>query len=284
MNRFMGKSFILFLLLASLSGATFLSPKQNVSSGLGATAGAICLEPGANFGRILPGSSGLRQYTAGGTRARIPGGRSGHRLREPCSEGGVRERPACFACRRGRLRQSPRMAGGAPRRSAKSPIATFGTGSRLSMRRPNPGWSRAPTHIQPGRSRGFPPVGRDPAPLQRSGQRSIESGDLVLSFATGEMRETRPVAWQEVLGKRVGVEVGYSTYWASGKSVSGSGAYDPRYPLVIDPVAELEHLPGRDGYRRGPWHSRGYEREHLCDRQQLCDLGLADQVLFVEAI
>ena len=36
-----------------------------------------------------------------------------------------------------------------------------------------------------------------------------ESGDLLLSFPTGEMRESRPVAWQEIEGKRVPVEATY---------------------------------------------------------------------------
>ena len=33
-----------------------------------------------------------------------------------------------------------------------------------------------------------------------------ESGELVLSFETGEMRETKPVAWQEKTGGRIPVD------------------------------------------------------------------------------
>jgi hypothetical protein len=62
-----------------------------------------------------------------------------------------------------------------------------------------------------------------------------ESGDLVLSFETGEMRESRPVAWQEIKGERVPVEVGYRLI--GGREVGfKTCSYDPRYPLVIDPV------------------------------------------------
>ena len=59
-------------------------------------------------------------------------------------------------------------------------------------------------------------------------------GDLVMSFATGEMRETRPVAWQEVSGAKVAVEAEYRLL--GDREVGFEvGAYDPRYPLVIDP-------------------------------------------------
>jgi hypothetical protein len=62
-----------------------------------------------------------------------------------------------------------------------------------------------------------------------------EAGDLILSFKTGEMRESRPVAWQELGGNRVPVEV---TYRLRGGQEVGfkAGSYDSRYPLVIDPV------------------------------------------------
>ena len=36
-----------------------------------------------------------------------------------------------------------------------------------------------------------------------------DSGNLVFSFPTGEMRESRPVAWQEIEGNRVPMEVTY---------------------------------------------------------------------------
>ncbi|MCX6565099.1 MAG: SBBP repeat-containing protein [Candidatus Aminicenantes bacterium] len=59
-----------------------------------------------------------------------------------------------------------------------------------------------------------------------------EAGDLILSFKTGEMRESRPVAWQEIEGRRVPVEV---TYDLRGKQEVGfkTGNHDSRYPMAI---------------------------------------------------
>ena len=89
-------------------------------------------------------------------------------------------------------------------------------------------------HIEPAGQRRVDPVGR--IRLRYNVPVKVdESGDLVFSFATGEMRESRPVAWQEIEGKRVPVEV---TYRLIGEQEVGfkAGSYDPRYPLVIDPV------------------------------------------------
>ncbi|MCX6565098.1 MAG: SBBP repeat-containing protein [Candidatus Aminicenantes bacterium] len=60
-----------------------------------------------------------------------------------------------------------------------------------------------------------------------------EAGDLILLFKTGEMRESRPVAWQEIEGRRVPVEV---TYHLRGEQEVGfkTGGHDSRYPLAIE--------------------------------------------------
>ena len=62
-----------------------------------------------------------------------------------------------------------------------------------------------------------------------------DSGSLVFSFPTGEMRDSRPVAWQEIEGNRVPVE---ATYRLISEQEVGfkTGSYDSRYQLVIDPV------------------------------------------------
>ncbi|MBT4482180.1 MAG: hypothetical protein HOC71_00715 [Candidatus Latescibacteria bacterium] len=62
-----------------------------------------------------------------------------------------------------------------------------------------------------------------------------ESGNLLLVFETGQMRESAPVAWQEIAGKRVPVAVNFRIMgeYELGFSV---GSYDPLFPLVIDPV------------------------------------------------
>jgi len=62
-----------------------------------------------------------------------------------------------------------------------------------------------------------------------------ESGSLLFSFETGQMKESRPVAWQEIRGERVPVEVSFRVL--EEKEVGFSvGFYDPEFLLVIDPV------------------------------------------------
>jgi hypothetical protein len=100
-------------------------------------------------------------------------------------------------------------------------------------------------HVQPTGTCAADPVGqirlRYNAPVKID-----ESGDLVISFATGEMRESRPVAWQEIEGNRVPVEV---TYRLIGEQEVGfkAGSYDPRYPLVIDPILSWNTFLGGSG-------------------------------------
>jgi hypothetical protein len=77
-----------------------------------------------------------------------------------------------------------------------------------------------------------------------------ESGSLVFSFPTGEMRESRPVAWQEIEGNRVPVE---ATYRLRGEQEVGfkTASYDSRYPLVIDPMLSWNTFLGGSGYDGG---------------------------------
>lgn len=59
-------------------------------------------------------------------------------------------------------------------------------------------------------------------------------GNLIISAAGGEVRETTPLAWQEIGGQRVPVA---ATYQVEGQSYGFalSEGYNPAYPLVIDP-------------------------------------------------
>jgi hypothetical protein len=104
-------------------------------------------------------------------------------------------------------------------------------------------------HIQPVGAGTIDPVGqirlRYNVPVKLD-----DNGDLVLSFATGEMRESRPVAWQEIERKRVPVEV---TYRLRGGQEVGfkAGSYDRRYPLVIDPVLSWNTFLGGSDYDIG---------------------------------
>ncbi|MCC2670760.1 MAG: uncharacterized protein K0Q72_3231, partial [Armatimonadetes bacterium] len=87
--------------------------------------------------------------------------------------------------------------------------------------------------------------GADPAAIrvavQGTASASIDpSGDLVLADATGEVRQRRPIAYQERGGQREPVEVAYALQEtaAPGAVEFGLqlGAYDRSLPLVVDPV------------------------------------------------
>jgi len=65
-----------------------------------------------------------------------------------------------------------------------------------------------------------------------------ENGDLVSQLAEGELRWHRPVVYQEEGGKRRDIEAHYVI--SPGRQVGFAvGAYDPRKPLVIDPILYL---------------------------------------------
>ncbi len=80
-------------------------------------------------------------------------------------------------------------------------------------------------------------------------------GDLVLTTASGEVRQRKPVAYQTVDGKRQPVEARYVIY--AGQQVGFAlGTYDTDKPLVIDPVLlyasffggglDIANTPGTD--------------------------------------
>jgi hypothetical protein len=67
-------------------------------------------------------------------------------------------------------------------------------------------------------------------------------GSLKLSFATGYLTESPPVAWQEIERKRVRVTVAFRV--SSGEVGFSVGEYDRRQPLIIDPVYEWHTFYG----------------------------------------
>jgi hypothetical protein len=89
-------------------------------------------------------------------------------------------------------------------------------------------------HIQPAGTGTIDPVGqirlRYNMPVKVD-----DSGNLLLSFATGKMKESRAVAWQEIDEKRVPVDVAYRLLGEQ-EIRFNVGSYNRRYPLVIDPV------------------------------------------------
>jgi hypothetical protein len=59
------------------------------------------------------------------------------------------------------------------------------------------------------------------------------NGELIIAFETGSLTESAPIAWQDIEGKRVAVDVSFRV---SGQEMSFElGAYNPHYPLTIDP-------------------------------------------------
>lgn len=73
-----------------------------------------------------------------------------------------------------------------------------------------------------------------------------EHGDLVIETATGEVRNRRPVVYQDVDGDRRAVESGYRI-GENGQIGFWLGSYDRGRPLVIDPVLDYSsYLGGSD--------------------------------------
>src|SRR5579872_3008763 len=76
-----------------------------------------------------------------------------------------------------------------------------------------------------------------------------DAGDLELKTATGELRQKRPVAYQETAGGRVEVKVGYRL---TGRRVAFELArYDAGRRLVIDPVLLYSTYLGGSGGDNG---------------------------------
>jgi len=64
--------------------------------------------------------------------------------------------------------------------------------------------------------------------------RKDDSGDIVLSTSAGEVRQRKPVAYQEVAGQRREIVANYRL--ENGKASFDLGEFDRSLPLVIDPV------------------------------------------------
>jgi hypothetical protein len=61
-----------------------------------------------------------------------------------------------------------------------------------------------------------------------------KDGSLKFTFERGYLTESKPVAWQDINGKRIPVTVAFNV---SGDEVGFSvGTYNPREPLIIDPT------------------------------------------------
>ena len=77
-----------------------------------------------------------------------------------------------------------------------------------------------------------------------------ENGELELTTGIGQIAFTKPIAYQEIDGKRITVPVAYclaDSQLSYGFSV---GHYDTRYSLVIDPLLASTYIGGKGGDNR----------------------------------
>ncbi len=88
--------------------------------------------------------------------------------------------------------------------------------------------------------------------LTFAGARDISiaaNGDLVLQTAAGDVRQHKPIAYQEFKGERQEVAVDYKL---KGNQVTfQTGAYDKRLPLIIDPVIVYSSFLGGTNSEQG---------------------------------
>lgn len=64
---------------------------------------------------------------------------------------------------------------------------------------------------------------------------SFNNGDLLLNFKTGQMKESAPIAWQDIDGKLVEVKTFFIILDDNEVGLEVE-EIKPWYPLVIDPV------------------------------------------------
>ncbi len=69
-----------------------------------------------------------------------------------------------------------------------------------------------------------------------AGLRLDEAGNLLILAGGRELKDARPYAYQEIGGRRVEVETEFVLHGVRTYGFAVQSAYDPRHPLVIDPV------------------------------------------------
>jgi hypothetical protein len=98
-------------------------------------------------------------------------------------------------------------------------------------------------HLQPGAS-------VDDVRLAYRGADGLSvgaGGELLVQTSLGVLKDAAPVSYQLIGGERVPVQCRYTLEGEGGGYGFAVGAYDPRYPLVIDPgLAYFTFLGGTD--------------------------------------
>jgi len=77
------------------------------------------------------------------------------------------------------------------------------------------------------------------------------SGDLKISYETGWMSESKPIAWQQIDGRRVPVQVAFRVVDPAGNEPTVTfklGEYSLAHPLLIDPVLGWNTFLGASDY------------------------------------
>jgi hypothetical protein len=90
--------------------------------------------------------------------------------------------------------------------------------------------------------------GADPSKIQvevngAEGLRLSKDGEIIIQTGLGELRLSKPIAWQEKDGKKLPVEVSYKLIGKNRYSFEVAKA-DPSLPIVIDPILQSTYLGG----------------------------------------
>jgi hypothetical protein len=92
--------------------------------------------------------------------------------------------------------------------------------------------------------------GADPSKIQvqvdgAKGLKLSKDGEIIIRTGLGELKLSKPVAWQEKDGKKLPVEVSYKLIDKNRYSFEVAKA-DPNLPIVIDPILQSTYLGGSD--------------------------------------
>ncbi len=77
------------------------------------------------------------------------------------------------------------------------------------------------------------------------GLKLSKDGEIIIQTGLGELKLSKPVAWQEKDGKKLPVEVSYKLIGKNRYSFVVAKA-DPSLPIVIDPILQSTYLGGSD--------------------------------------
>ncbi len=75
------------------------------------------------------------------------------------------------------------------------------------------------------------------------GLRLSKDGEIIIQTGLGELKLSKPIAWQEKDGKKLPVEVSYKLVGKNRYSFEVAKA-DPSLPIVIDPILQATYLGG----------------------------------------